>query len=65
MREALVASVMCCAPPVSFQISQLSTVPKHSLPASARLRASGDVVQDPAQLGAGEVSVQDQAGAAL
>src|SRR6185312_1329805 len=36
VREAFVASVTCVWPCVSFQISQLSTVPKANLPASAR-----------------------------
>ena len=39
VREALLGSVTWVAPPVKFQISQLSTVPKASLPASARARA--------------------------
>ncbi|SLI28693.1 Uncharacterised protein [Mycobacteroides abscessus subsp. abscessus] len=39
VREALVTSVMCA--PVRFHSSQLSIVPKHNSPASARSRASG------------------------
>ena len=39
VREALVQSVTCLRPLVRFQISQLSTVPKASLPASACSRA--------------------------
>ena len=35
VREALVASVAWTRPPVRFQISQVSTVPKASFPASA------------------------------
>ncbi len=38
VREAFVGSVTCAAPPVSFQTSQESTVPKHSSPPSARER---------------------------
>lgn len=41
VRLALVTSVACTAPSVSFQMSQLSTVPKQSSPASARARAPG------------------------
>jgi len=39
VREALVESVTCTAPSVSFQISQVSMVPAASSPASARARA--------------------------
>ena len=56
------ASVTCSAPPVRFQTSQVSTVPKQSSPRSARSRAPGDVVEDPADLRAGEVGVEDEAG---
>ncbi len=31
VRDALLASVTCARPPVRFQISQLSTVPKQSV----------------------------------
>ena len=41
VREALVTSVMCVAPPVSFQTSQVSMVPKASSPASALALAPG------------------------
>ncbi len=41
VREALLTSVMCTAPLVSFQTSHESTVPNASLPASARARAPG------------------------
>ena len=41
MREALEGSVTWTLPPVSFQISQESTVPKASLPCSASARAPG------------------------
>ena len=41
VREALLTSVTCTLPPVSCQISQLSTVPKASSPRSAAARAPG------------------------
>ena len=41
VREALLASVACTRPPVRFQTSQLSIVPKASSPFSARARAPG------------------------
>ena len=39
VRDALVTSVACTAPPVSFQRSAESTVPNASSPRSARSRA--------------------------
>ena len=41
VREALVASVACTAPPVSFQITQQSMVPASRSPASARALSPG------------------------
>ena len=41
VREALEWSVTWALPPVRFQISQLSTVPAHSSPRSARSRTPG------------------------
>ena len=41
VRDALVTSVMCVAPLVSCHTSQLSMVPKASLPASALALAPG------------------------
>ena len=44
VREALVRSVMCTppsTPPVRFQTSQLSTVPKSASPRSASARSPG------------------------
>ena len=41
VREALVASVTCARPPVSFHASHESTVPNASSPRSARRRAPG------------------------
>ena len=39
VREALVTSVACTAPPVSFQSNAESMVPKHTSPFSARFCA--------------------------
>ena len=39
VREAFVTSVTCAAPPVSFQTSQLSTVPKASRSVETSVRA--------------------------
>ena len=41
VRLALVRSVTCTLPPVSFQTSQVSTVPNKSSPALAFSRAPG------------------------
>ncbi len=41
VREALVASVACTLPPVSFQITQVSIVPASSSPLAAASRAPG------------------------
>ena len=41
VREALETSVMWRRPPVSFQMSQVSTVPNASWPACAWARAPG------------------------
>ena len=41
LRLALVRSVTCTLPPVSFQTSHVSTVPNRISPASARSRAPG------------------------
>ena len=48
VRLALVTSVTCR--PVSFQISQLSMVPKSTSPRSARSRSPSTFVEQPAQL---------------
>ena len=50
VRAALVASVTWARPPVSRQISQLSTVPNRSSPRSRPLARALDVVEDPASL---------------
>ena len=50
VREALLTSVACTRPPVSFHISQLSTVPKASSPRSRRVARAGDVVEQPRSL---------------
>ena len=62
VREALVASVAWTRPPVRRQSRKLSTVPKASSPRSARLARAGDVVEQPGDLGAGEIGVEQQAG---
>jgi hypothetical protein len=59
VREALLGSVTWAAPPESFQTSQLSTVPNASPPAAARARP-GHVVEQPRELGRGEVGVEYQ-----
>ncbi len=41
VRDALLTSVTCEAPPVSFHTSHESMVPNASLPAPARARAPG------------------------
>ena len=52
----------CARPPVSFQISHESTVPNASSAASARcLHAVAAVVEQPADLRAGEVGIDQQA----
>ena len=48
------------APPVRFQTSHESTVPKASSPRRRAPQAVGDVVQDPAQLGRREVGVEHE-----
>ena len=55
--------VAAVAPPVSSHISQLSTVPKASSPRCGRGARAGDVVEQPGELGAREVGVEDEAGA--
>ena len=59
VRLALVTSVTCR--PVRFQISQVSMVPNSTSPASARARAPWRIVQQPADLRAGEIGRQRQA----
>ncbi len=54
VREALVTSVTCTppsVPPVRFQISQESIVPKAISPASARLRSPGTCSSSQAAFG--------------
>jgi hypothetical protein len=60
VREALETSVAWTRPPVSFQSSQLSMVPKASWPAFASVLASGTLLQEPRGFGAGKVGVQNQ-----
>ena len=62
VREAFEASVTWTAPPVSFQSSQLSTVPKASSPASARARAPGTLSSSQAILVAEKYGIDQQSG---
>lgn len=59
VRDALVVSVTKLAPPVNFQMSQLSTVPT-AIRAGTVEHA---VLEPPAELGPAEVRVQHEAGA--
>ena len=61
VREALLTSVTCSRPPVSFQMSHVSMVPNASRPRVRAARAPGDVVEYPADLARGEVRVDEQA----
>ena len=54
---------MCVESLVSCQTSQLSMVPKASLPASALRARAGNVVEDPCHLASGKIRVDDEAGA--
>ena len=56
------ASVTNDAPPDRFQASQVSTVPMHSSPRSARAIAIRDLVEQPARLGRREHRIEGQAG---
>ena len=62
VRAALVASVACTLPPVSRHSRKLSTVPKASSPASAAVARAGDVVEQPGDLGGGEIRIEQQPG---
>ena len=62
VRLALVASLACTLPPVSRHSRKLSIVPAASAPLSAAARAPGDVLQDPGDLGAREIGIEQQAG---
>ncbi len=64
VRHALLASVQCTRPPVRFQTSHVSMVPKASSPRLAARARTGDVVEQPAELGAGEVGVEHEPGLA-
>ena len=50
VREAFETSVTCARPPVSFQMSQVSTVPKASSPRFGALPRARHVVEQPANL---------------
>ena len=67
VRLALVTSVTCAppsTPPVRFQISQQSVVPKIGVAALGRRAHPVDVLQDPLDLAAGEVGGRRQPGLA-
>jgi hypothetical protein len=59
VREALLGSVAWTRPPVRFQSSQVSMVPKARRPAR-----SPDVFEDPLQLCGRKIGVEDETGAA-
>ena len=60
VREQLEKSEMCSRPPVRFQMSQESTLPKSSSPCSARSRAPGTLSSIQLDLGAGKIGVDQQ-----
>ena len=62
VRLALLTSVTWRWPPVSRQISQLSTVPNRISPAAARRRRPSIGVEQVLDLRAGEIGVDHQAG---
>jgi hypothetical protein len=62
VREALLTSVACTAPPVSCQVSQESTVPKASSPRPAASRAPGELSSIHASLVPEKIGVDDQPG---
>jgi hypothetical protein len=64
VRAALLTSVACTRPPVSFHSSQLSMVPKARSPCGGGDVGAGHVVQDPADLGGREIGIHHQPGAA-
>ena len=61
VREALLASVTCTAPPVSFQMSQVSTVPNASSPAFAWRARPARARGSTAILVRGEIGVEHEA----
>lgn len=62
VRDALVASVTWTFPPVRFQTSHVSIVPNRISPASAFLRAPGNMIEHPDDFGCGKIRVNAQAG---
>ena len=62
VRAALVASVACTLPPVSRQSRKLSMVPKASSPGLRRRARAVDVVEQPGDLGGGEIRIEQQPG---
>ncbi len=65
VRLALEASVTCCLPPDRCHTSQESIVPNASSPRGCALAGAGDVVEQPAELGPREISIEHQPGLAL
>ncbi len=63
VREALVASVAWTAPSVSRQSRKESTVPNASSPPARPRPRAGDVIENPGDLGGGEIGIEHQAGA--
>ena len=65
VREALVASVACTLPPVSRQSRKRVDRAEGELARSARGARARHVVEQPGDLGAGEIGVEQQAGLRL
>jgi hypothetical protein len=64
VREHSSPSVMCCAHPVIFQISHESIVAKGEFAPLRRSPGAGDMVEQPAMLAPGKVSIDHQQSAA-
>ncbi len=62
MRDALVASVAWTLPPVSRHSRYVSTVPKASSPRAAQSADLGVFLQQPRELGAGEIGIEQKPG---
>ena len=62
VRDALVASVACTLPPVSRHKRYVSTVPNANSPRAARIANVRRAVQQPGELGAGEIRIEQQPG---
>ena len=62
VRLALVRSVTCTLPPVSFHTSQLSTVPNRISTRLCALPCARHIVQNPLDFGCGKVGIRHKAG---